>query len=79
MTDRKLQRLQNRRLWHGETLTRFGIQYQKLQDESDRQTEGDAKRYADTAHEIGGKAGYGAKLVCLAYVHTRDKCSVFAH
>ncbi|HET9174416.1 MAG TPA: hypothetical protein VFN56_03990 [Candidatus Saccharimonadales bacterium] len=38
MTDRKLQRLQNRRLWHGETLTRFGEQYKKLQDERDRQS-----------------------------------------
>ena len=38
MTDRKLQRLQNRRLWHGESLTRFGEQYQKLQAESEAQT-----------------------------------------
>ena len=39
MTDRKLQRIQNRRLWHGESLTRFGEQYQKLQAESEAQTE----------------------------------------
>ncbi|HVC36565.1 MAG TPA: hypothetical protein VNE40_03975 [Candidatus Dormibacteraeota bacterium] len=38
MTHRKLQRIQNRRLWHGETLTRFGVQYQKLQAESEAQT-----------------------------------------
>ena len=39
MTDRKLERLQNRRMWHGETLTRFGEQYQKLQAESEAQTQ----------------------------------------
>jgi hypothetical protein len=38
MTQRKLQRLQKRRLWHGDSLTRFGFQYRKLMDERDRQT-----------------------------------------
>lgn len=38
MTDRKLQRLQNRRLWHGESMTRFGEQYKKLRAESEAQT-----------------------------------------
>jgi hypothetical protein len=38
MTHRKLQRLQNRRLWHGNSLTRYGVQYEKLQAESEAQT-----------------------------------------
>lgn len=40
MTQRKLERLhkQKRRLWYGNYPTRFGVQYQKLYEESEAQT-----------------------------------------